>query len=73
MEGLRLGYRLENLREKSGYTKKEISYKLGFSSNVYGTYESGETHPAYQTLAELADLFNVSLDYLIRENKYQKN
>lgn len=73
MEELGLGWRLENLREESGYTKKEISNKLGFSSNVYGTYEREERQPAYETLAALADLFDVSLDYLIRGSKYQKN
>lgn len=73
MEEFSLGWRLENLREESGYTQKEVSYKLGFSSNVYGTYEREERQPAYETLAELADLYNVSLDYLIRGNESRNN
>ncbi|RDW21376.1 hypothetical protein CWR48_02935 [Oceanobacillus arenosus] len=35
------GRRLENLREKNGYSKKEVSIKLGYSENTYGNYERG--------------------------------
>lgn len=59
------GLRLENLREQYGYTKKEVSIKLGFSPNVYGSYEREERRPSYETLIKLADLYNVSLDFLI--------
>lgn len=60
------GQRLENLRESLGYTKKEVSLKLGFTANVYGSYERGERRPTLETLIKLADMFNTSLDYLIR-------
>lgn len=65
------GKRLENLREKSGYTKKEVSYKLGFTANVYGSYERGDRRPSLETIIELADIYDVSLDYLIRGKEYQ--
>lgn len=64
--------RLENLREKSGYTKKEVSKMLGFSANVYGAYERGERRPSLETCCKLADLYNVSLDYLLRGKEYKK-
>lgn len=60
------GFRLENLREKFGYSKKEISMKLGFTPNVYGTYEREERRPSLETLVRIADLFDVSIDYLVR-------
>lgn len=65
------GRRLENLREKTGYSKKEISFKLGFTANVYGAYEREDRRPTLETLIELADLFDVSLDYLIRGKEYK--
>lgn len=68
----RFGWRLENLREKTGYTKKEISLKLGFTANVYGAYERGERRPTLETLIKLADIYDVSLDYLIRGEEYQQ-
>ena len=65
------GSRLENLREKTGYTKKEVSKLLGFSPNVYGSYEREERRPSYDTLIDLAKLFNVSTDYLLTGREYQ--
>lgn len=66
----KFGLRLENLREQYGYTKKEVSFKLGFSANVYGSYEREERRPSFETLIKLADLYDVSLDYLIRGKEY---
>lgn len=64
--------RLENLREKSGYTKKELSQKLGFSANVYGAYERGERRPSLETCCKLANIFHVSLDYLLCGKEYNQ-
>lgn len=66
------GWRLENLREKSGYTKRDISLLLGFTANVYGSYERGDRRPALETIIKLADIYGVSLDYLIRGEEYQQ-
>ncbi|WP_430790576.1 helix-turn-helix domain-containing protein [Virgibacillus flavescens] len=60
-----LGRRLENLREKHGFYKKDVSSKLGFSENVYGSYERGERTPSIETVKELSILFETTTDYLI--------
>lgn len=67
------GLRLENLREKCGYSKIDVSLKLGFTANVYGSYEREERRPALETIIKLADIYNVSLDYLIRGVEYQQS
>ncbi len=59
------GKRLENLREKYSYSKKEMSIKLGFTPNVYGSYEREERRPNLETLVKISEIFGVSLDYLI--------
>lgn len=46
------GLRLENLREKHGYSKVEISSKLGFSANVYGSYEREARRPSLETVVK---------------------
>lgn len=65
------GMRLAKLREASGLSKKEISISLGFTANVFGTYEREERRPTLETLVKMADFFHVSLDYLIRGQEYQ--
>ncbi|GGB48210.1 hypothetical protein GCM10011409_27200 [Lentibacillus populi] len=65
------GLRLENLREKHGYSKVDVSLKLGFTANVYGSYEREDRRPTLETIIKLADLYGVSLDYLIRGREYE--
>ncbi|WP_373893827.1 helix-turn-helix domain-containing protein [Virgibacillus sp. CBA3643] len=72
MEGF--GRRLENLREKFGYSKRDVSHRLGYTANVYGSYEREERRPTLETMIKLAEIYDVSLDYLIRgEENHQKS
>ncbi|MFC2948133.1 helix-turn-helix domain-containing protein [Virgibacillus sediminis] len=59
------GKRLEQLREQHGWTKKEVSYKLGFTENTYGNYERQQSSPSLYTLMKIADLYGVTLDYIV--------
>lgn len=67
------GLHLENLRKKAGYSKVGVSLKLGFTANVYGSYEREDRRPSLETIIKLADIYNVSLDYLIRGKEYERN
>ncbi len=54
------------LRESRGYTKKEVSDKTGIPYTTYVKYESGERKDvSTDTLLKLADLYNVSTDYIL--------
>ncbi|WP_130860449.1 helix-turn-helix domain-containing protein [Gracilibacillus phocaeensis] len=67
------GLRLENLRDKHGYTKRELSIMLGFTENVYGSYERGTRRPSLETMIKLSDIYHVSLDYLLRGEAFHSN
>lgn len=61
--------RLRELRIKGGFTQSEVAKKLGVSSQTILNWENGIYEPKISQLIKLADLFNVSVDYLIeREN-----
>ncbi|MCP3741430.1 helix-turn-helix domain-containing protein [Rossellomorea sp. BNER] len=55
--------RLKKLRGKT--TQEEIAGKLGISRARYSHYENGRSEPDTETLNKLADIFNVSIDYLL--------
>lgn len=56
--------RLKELRKESPYTQKDIAEKLGISVSAYQYYEAGKNEPNIEKLKILADMFNVTLDYL---------
>lgn len=57
--------RLRELRNKSGLTQNEIASKLGVSGQTILNWENGIYEPKINQLIQLADLFEVSVDYLV--------
>ncbi|MPW26148.1 helix-turn-helix domain-containing protein [Alkalibaculum sp. M08DMB] len=57
--------RLKELRSQSKYTQEKIAEILKISRVAYTKYESGENMPTPDNLEKLADIFNVSIDYLL--------
>lgn len=56
---------LKKIRKEKRMSQMQLALKLGVSQNTVSRYETGERQADYQTLIEIADLFNVSVDYLI--------
>ena len=53
------------LRNHSGLKQAEIAEKLGLSRQAYCHYETGKREASYETLCNIADYFNTSVDYLL--------
>ena len=56
--------RIKKIREESGLTQIDLAEKLCMSKGAVGNYETGERTPSFETLEAIADIFNVSMDYL---------
>lgn len=56
---------IRSLRVDNGYTQKQIGEYLGISQNTYSQYEVGVLNYPVDVLIKLADLYNVSVDYLL--------
>lgn len=57
--------RLKEIRLQSGTTAKAAAEHLGILYRTYQKYENGEIDPPLSKAIALADLFDVSLDYLV--------
>jgi len=57
--------RLRELREQNGLTQKELAARLQLTGNAYSLYELGKRQMNYETLRLLADVYTVSIDYLL--------
>ena len=60
-----LGERLKNLRIDNRFTQKEVVEKLGITGSTLSQYERNKRVPKNDVLVQLADLYNVSTDYLL--------
>ena len=61
---LMLGTRLADLRKRHGFSQEALAEKMGVSRQAVSKWERGESTPDTDTLIELAQLYNVSLDEL---------
>jgi len=57
--------RIRDLRIDLGYKQKDIAALLGVSQNTYSQYEIGVLNYPLDAVIKLADLYNVSIDYLL--------
>ncbi|MDY2734891.1 helix-turn-helix domain-containing protein [Intestinibacter sp.] len=57
--------RLKLLRKENGYTQEDIAKKIGLTKSAYGYYEQSKTVPDAYTISKLANIFNVTTDYLL--------
>lgn len=60
-----LGDRLRKQRNRLKLTQEDIARKIGVARTTYAMYEQNSREPDYATLQKLADLFDVSVDYLL--------
>ncbi|HGF8200421.1 MULTISPECIES: helix-turn-helix domain-containing protein [Enterococcus] len=61
--------RIKFLAKKHSKTMKQVTIDLGYSENYFYSLKSGK-QPSAEKLQEIADYFNVSVDYLLgREEK----
>lgn len=59
------GERLRHIRERKELTQTQVAYKLGVHINTISRFELGLHYPTMMNLISLADLFGVSIDYLV--------
>ncbi len=64
-EFVELSKNLSEMRKIYGYTQKYVAEKLGITYQSYQAYERGIAVPSLKNFVKLADLFDVSLDFLI--------
>ena len=57
--------RLKELRTAAGISQVKLALDLNTTQNTISRYETGVREAGYETLIQIADYFNVSVDYLL--------
>ena len=66
-----LSEKLYTLRKKSGLSQEQLAEQLNVSRQAISKWESGTSSPESDKLISISNYFNVSLDYLMKEDKDQ--
>ncbi|MCL6592703.1 MAG: helix-turn-helix domain-containing protein, partial [Alicyclobacillus sp.] len=64
---------MERERIKHGWTQDEVADKIGVARSTYSNYENGHREPDLNTIQKLAELYGVSIDYLLTGRNYNRN
>ena len=67
-----LGKRIQELRKQIGLTQAQLAAKIEISHTQLTRYESKNIQPPADALQRLANVFDVSIDYLVNGNKSDK-
>ncbi|WP_270281428.1 helix-turn-helix domain-containing protein [Streptococcus salivarius] len=57
--------RLKELRKQAHLTQVELANKLGIVQSSYADWERGKKKPTQDNLVKIAQVLNVSVDYLV--------
>ena len=56
---------IKDIRLRKGLTQEDVAAALGVSSVVYSRYETGKRQPSIDMLIQMADIFGVTVDFLL--------
>lgn len=68
-----LGSRLRHAREVKGYSQTEVFRRTNINNKSLSRYENDKTEPDVDSLRVLADLYEVSLDWLHGRNEKESD
>ena len=60
--------KLTNLRIQNGYSQEKLAEKLYVSRQAVSKWEVGTTLPETDKIVAISNFFDVSIDYLLKEN-----
>ena len=68
-----LNIKLAMLRKEHGYTQEQLSDFLNLTRSAISNYELGLNEPSLDTMVAIADLYGVSLDWLMGRTNLRYN
>lgn len=70
---MEIGSKIKNARNKAGYTQERAAEALGVSRQTISNWENEKSYPDIVSVIKISDLYSVSLDHLLKEEKEMKD
>lgn len=67
-----VGRRIREVREQIGMTQGELAKRVHVSRASVQSWESGQTYPSIDNCVSLANIFHLSVDYLIARSPHKE-
>ncbi|PWM72240.1 MAG: XRE family transcriptional regulator [Bacillota bacterium] len=67
------GNNLKNLRNEAQVNQKALASQFRVTQATISSWENGRTAPSFEQLIQIADYFDVSVDYLIGRTNIDNN
>lgn len=67
-----LGEQIVKLRKRANLTQEQLAEKYDVSRQAVAKWENGESIPDIYKIIQIAELFNVSLDFLVLGKNIQR-
>lgn len=64
---MKFNEKLINLRKSAGLSQEELGNKLDVARQTVSKWELGETTPEMDKLVKMSEIFNISLDELVKD------
>ena len=66
---MEIGSKLKEARTKTEYTQEQVAEEIGVSRQTVSNWENGKSYPDIVSLIHLSDLYFITLDELVKEDK----
>lgn len=63
--------RIKELRKKNGWSQKELAKNVGVKASAISMWENDKRRPDFNSLVSLANIFDISIDYLIGRERIE--
>ncbi len=60
-----IGEQIKNLRKERGWSQADLATKINGDAGQISRYENGKITPSVEAIVRFAELFDVSVDYLL--------
>lgn len=67
-----IGEQIKTLRKERGWSQADLATKIVGDPGQISRYENGKITPSVEAIVKFAELFDVSVDYLLVENALRR-
>lgn len=67
---IQIGTKIKTARKKKGVLQKDMARMLHIPASTYANYEANRREPTIDMICKIADILDVSVDFLIQGNTF---